>query len=133
MTLLTENQVCDNVLVEFVSEDFTDRIQMPRLEFGNRESIHTYSTTKYTKAERLRRVRDPNMTPVDYVYSMEWLGLTQVEKDEFKDFFVKYAGCPVWMKDASCVWRFGYILNSSVAITTVRDKDCSISGLGVDA
>lgn len=129
---LDENQICPHVLIEFASADHVDRIQLPILELENRETITTYKVTKYTKAERLRQSYDPEMNPTDVVYSLSFLNLRKKDKDAFEAFYEKYAGQPVWFKDASCVWRFGYILNSGIVMTTAGDKNCDPTGIELD-
>lgn len=127
MSLLDENAVCDDVLIELTSEDGSDRITLPRLDFGNRENISTYKTLKFTKAGLVRQSYDKDMVPTDTVYSMKWSNLRTDKKREYEEFYVKYAGRPVWMKGADCVWRFGYILNSSMNITSLSDGTCGLS------
>lgn len=129
---IAENQNCDHVLIEFASVDYVDRIQLPMLQFDNRETITTYKVAKYTKAENLRQSYDAGMRPTDTVYSMSFLDLRKKNKDAFKAFYEKYAGVPVWMKGADCVWRYGYILNSGIVITTAQDKNCGTYGVEID-
>lgn len=132
MASVEENQICTRVLIELVSADNLDRIKLPILQLENRETITTYKVTKYTKAERLRQSYDPDMNPTDFVYSMSFLDLRKKDKDAFERFYEKYAGQPVWLKDASCTWRFGYILNSGIVMTTAQDKNCGTTGFELD-
>lgn len=99
-----------------------DGIRLPHLDWGNREATTTYKSVKYTRAERLRASRDENL-PFDLVYSCSFRELRKPNKDEFHRFYDKYAADTVWFKDVEGVWHYGYILNSSVVITDVRDPD----------
>ncbi len=122
------NRPCTRVVVEFCSQDYADRVTLPILEFQNRETITTYKVTKYTKSQKLRQSYDPVMNPTDYVYSMSFLNIQKDNKDQFKNFYEKYAGQPVWLKDVDCTWRFGYILNDGIVITLARDNNVGRSG-----
>lgn len=97
-----------------------DRIALPNLEWGNRETTTTYKSVKYTRAERLRASRDSDL-PFDTVYSDSFKNLRKDKKDEWHRFYDKYAALPVWYKDIEDVWHYGFILNAAVTVTDARD------------
>jgi hypothetical protein len=121
---------CPTTVIQLVHADYAedgslikkDGIELPILEFGNRETVTTYKSSAFTASERLRMSYDVGW-PVDISYHMDFLNLQKQYKDEWQRFYSTYAGCPVWLKEPECHWKFGYIQNSGVPITTVRDKD----------